>query len=52
MLAGLSRCGIRKIPPDFCASPGLVISNTATAAKLHRFRRMSVPPHTQREPNL
>src|SRR5437764_9695180 len=48
MLAGLSRCGTRRTPPAFCAQaagrPGRA-SSTAAAAKLHRFRRMSVPPH-------
>src|ERR1700731_3242704 len=48
MLAGLSRCGIRRMPPGFCAQVAcgpVRASSTAAAAKLHRFRRMSVPPH-------
>ena len=52
MLAGLSRWGILRMPPDFCAQVAcepVRASITAAAAKLHRFRRMSVPPTPQRD---
>src|SRR5436190_1896099 len=58
MLAGLSRWGIRRMPPGFCAQLScepLTVSSTAAAAKQHRFRRMPSLPTPQRdifEPSL
>src|SRR5271165_464797 len=48
MLAGLSRCGILRMPPDFCAwaagASDSAISATAATANPPRFRRISSLP--------